>query len=285
MGDEGDVRSQLGARHVAGVDPADEDCAPRRVVEARQEVEERRLPRARRPADGDDLARLDHEVEAVQHVHFAAVREVDLLEADAERFSRQVPWLVGSGRGATPSSQPKLRPAEASARCARSRIQPIASSGQTSCSRSVWKRRMADRDLAVDDGAPAEEHDGGDRQRGQVVADRGRTSPRRRPGRARPADALGPLAEPFAHVVLAAEGLHHLDPDDGLVRGLGHVALARLHPARDRGDPPPEAVRHVPIGGSDTADRASAAHRRGRGRSRPRRSSSRSGSPARAPSR
>ena len=43
------------------------------------------------------------------------------------------------------------------------------------------------------------------------------------------ADALGPLAEPLAHVVLATEGLHHLDPDDGLVRGLGHVALPRLH--------------------------------------------------------
>ena len=48
--------------------------------------------------------------------------------------------LVGSGSGSIPSSQPKLRPAEASARCARSRIQPIASSGQTSWRSSVSKR-------------------------------------------------------------------------------------------------------------------------------------------------
>ena len=45
------------------------------------------------------------------------------------------------------------------------------------------------------------------------------------------ADALGPVAETLPHVVLAAEGLHHLDADDGLVRGLGDVALPRLHPA------------------------------------------------------
>ena len=105
---------------------------------------------------------------------------------------------------------------------------------------------LADRDLAVDDGAAAEEDDGGDRQRGQVVeaghvlrldaglAERGR------------ADALGPVAEPLAHVVLAAERLHHLDPDDRLVRGLGHVALPRLHLARDRRDATPEAVGDEP---------------------------------------
>ena len=43
------------------------------------------------------------------------------------------------------------------------------------------------------------------------------------------ADCLGPVAEALADVVLAAERLHHLDPDDRLVGGLGHVALARLH--------------------------------------------------------
>ena len=83
--DERDVVSQLRDRQVARVDAADEYAPGRRVVEAGQEVEERRLARSRRPADRDDLARLDDEVEVVEDVHLAAVREADLLEADLER--------------------------------------------------------------------------------------------------------------------------------------------------------------------------------------------------------
>ena len=66
--------------------------------------------------------------------------------------------------------------------------------------------------------------------------------PRRPPARARRRGRLGPRAEPVAHVVLAAERLHHLDPDDGLVGGLGDVALALLHLARDRHHPVGEAA-------------------------------------------
>ena len=48
-------------------------------------------------------------------------------------------WVgcVGSGIVSIPRSQAKLRDAEAVARCASERIQPSASSGQTSCS-SSW---------------------------------------------------------------------------------------------------------------------------------------------------
>jgi hypothetical protein len=42
------------------------------------------------------------------------------------------------------------------------------------------------------------------------------------PDRLRASEEAGP------HVVLAPESLHHLDPDDGLVRRLGEVALPRL---------------------------------------------------------
>ena len=105
---------------------------------------------------------------------------------------------------------------------------------------------LADRDLAVDDGAAAEEDDGGDRQRGQVVEPRYVRRLDARLVERGGADALGPVAEALAHVVLAAERLHHLDSDDGLVGGLGHVALPRLHPARDRRDPAPEAVGDEP---------------------------------------
>ena len=60
------------------------------------------------------------------------------------------------------------------------------------------------------------------------------------------ADALRPVAEAVANVVLPAERLHHLDPDDCLVGRLGHVSLPRLHLARDRRDAMPEAVGDVP---------------------------------------
>jgi hypothetical protein len=104
---------------------------------------------------------------------------------------------------------------------------------------------LADRDVPVDDRAAAEEHDGGDRECGQVVEaghmlrfDRGLVE---RGG----TDAFGPLPEALAHVVLAAEGLHHLDPDDRFVGRLGDISLPRLHAARDRRDPVPEAVGDV----------------------------------------
>ena len=42
-------------------------------------------------------------------------------------------------------------------------------------------------------------------------------------------DRFGPPEEPRPHVVLAPERLHHLDPDDRLVRRLGEVPLPRLH--------------------------------------------------------
>ena len=86
----------------------------------------------------------------------------------------------------------------------------------------------------MDDVAAAEPQHDGDRHRrqeeqsGQEVA----LDPRL----AQDAVAHGARldAEARAHVVLAAERLHHLDSDDRLVRGLGHVRLELLHEARDR---------------------------------------------------
>ena len=54
------------------------------LVERREQVEQRRLPRARRAGDRDPLPRLDVEVDAGQHLHPGApealvhVRDVDL---------------------------------------------------------------------------------------------------------------------------------------------------------------------------------------------------------------
>ena len=151
---------------------------------------------------------------------------------------------AGSGSGGIPSSHAKLRPAEASARCARFVIQPSASSGHTSWRSSVSKRtNWPIERWPRDHLPPAEVDDRRDRERRQVVE----------PGQVARLDAglaehgaahrLGALAEAAAHVVLAAERLHHLDPDDGLVGGLRHVALALLHLARERRDAPCEAER------------------------------------------
>ena len=59
----------------------------------------------------------------------------------------------------------------------------------------------------------------------------------------RAAHRLGPVAEASAHVLLAAERLHHLDADDRLVRGLGHIAFPLLHLARQGRDAAGEAQR------------------------------------------
>ena len=69
------------------------------------------------------------------------------------------------------------------------------------------------------------------------------------------ADGLRTAREAVAHVVLAAERLHHLDADDRLVRRLGQVPLLALHLARDREHPVCEEV------GEDRDRR----HREGRG--------------------
>jgi hypothetical protein len=53
-----DLRRRLSSCHIAHVDAVDGDGAGRHVVEARQQVDQRRLARARRPDDGDGLPRL-----------------------------------------------------------------------------------------------------------------------------------------------------------------------------------------------------------------------------------
>ena len=91
--------------------------------------------------------------------------------------------------------------------------------------------------------AAAEEEHGGDPERRQEEqAGEEVRLDRRRPHRLVP-DRLGAAEEARPHVVLAAERLHHLDPDDRLVGGLGEVALPRLHEPRDREEPVREDER------------------------------------------
>ena len=96
---------------------------------------------------------------------------------------------------------------------------------------------LADREVAADHLPAAEEDDRRDRERRAGSRGPGRwraSTPAWRSTVSR--TRLGLAAEAAAHVVLAAERLHHLDADDGLVGRLGDVALALLHLARERRD-------------------------------------------------
>ena len=81
----------------------------------------------------------------------------------------------------------------------------------------VEEEELAVGERAADHVAAAEEHDGGDRERRQE--EQAGQERRLDAGLAQHAVAheLGLLREACLHVVLAAEGLHHLDPDDRLV--------------------------------------------------------------------
>ena len=138
-------------------------------------------------------------------------------------------------------------------------IQPSASSGQTSCS-SGDEHELADRQLARDHVAAAEERTAAIPSEGGEEA-RGGSAPRPTPLASSRGGRLGPAEEARAHVLLAAERLHHLDPDDRLVRRLGEVALPRLHEPRDREEPVCEEKVRIAIGGiASAAEREPGVH-------------------------
>jgi len=122
----------------------------------------------------------------------------------------------------------------------------MASSGQTSWSRSVSKRTNWPIVMLPSMTARPPKKTTAAIERGQVV-EAGHVL-RLDAGLAqrRGAHALGPVAEAAADVVLAAEGLHHLDPDHCFVGRLRHVSLPRLDLARDGRDATSEAVGDVP---------------------------------------
>ncbi len=98
----------------------------------------------------------------------------------------------------------------------------------------VEEEELAVGERAADHLAAAEQENGGDRERRQEE----------QPGQERRLDAglaqdavphrFRLVREALLHVVLAPECLHHLDPDNRLVRGLGDVRLQLLDLTRDR---------------------------------------------------
>ena len=80
--DHADLLAQAVLRHLRDVLAVDQDAPALDVVEAQQQVDDRRLARARAADQADLLAGPDVQVELLDHVALAAVGEAHLLEAD-----------------------------------------------------------------------------------------------------------------------------------------------------------------------------------------------------------
>ncbi len=125
----------------------------------------------------------------------------------------------------------------------------------------LQEQLVEEEELAVGEGsadhiAPAEQHDGCDRDGRQEQQARQEGGLDARLAQNSVADGFCLGSEARLDVVLAAERLHHLDSDHRLVGGLGHVGLELLDLPRDRYDLPSERVReHGDRGHRDERDR------------------------------
>ena len=80
--DDAELAPHVGELQVAHVVAVDPDAALLGVVEARQQADERRLARARRPDDRHGASGGDPERDVLQHVGPAFVAEPDAVELD-----------------------------------------------------------------------------------------------------------------------------------------------------------------------------------------------------------
>ena len=186
--------------------------AGRRVVEARQQVEQRCLARPCRATDGHDLPRLGAQIETLEHLGPGRVAEVDVLHPHGERAVGHEPGMGCFGQGLD-----VLEPGEAAARRRRRTLAqvddpPERLEGPDELEQKRDEQReLADRERPLDRVAPAEEQDGGNTQAGEEDEPRDESRlDARLTHRLRP-HGLGTVAEPVAHVVLTTERLHHLD--------------------------------------------------------------------------
>ena len=86
---------------VSDVGPVEQDGSRGRVVEAGNQVHQRRLARSRGPHDGDRLAGLDGQVDAVEHLGpgFVAKAHASQLDAALRGGHIQRAGLVGDFDG------------------------------------------------------------------------------------------------------------------------------------------------------------------------------------------
>src|SRR3712207_5246791 len=82
LGHDPELAPEARLRHVSEVVPVDRDAAVARLVEAGEELRDRRLPGAGVADERDRGAGRDGEVDPVQDIRARAVSEADALEAD-----------------------------------------------------------------------------------------------------------------------------------------------------------------------------------------------------------
>ena len=88
-----DLFAQRIDRHVAQVGAIDQNLAAGRIVEARQQVNDRRLAAARHPQQSDRLPRLRLDVDMAQDRNATGITEGDVLELDVALNRRQRPGI------------------------------------------------------------------------------------------------------------------------------------------------------------------------------------------------
>ena len=98
--DHSDRPAQIRPAHIAHIPAVDADGSGVDVVEAHEQVDDRRLACAGGPHDGDRLARLGGEGEALDELRLGIIGEVDLIELDptggrGERLGIGVRGLLG----------------------------------------------------------------------------------------------------------------------------------------------------------------------------------------------
>ena len=175
LGHDPHLRAQRGRRHVAQVVAVDEDAAGGRVVEARDELGQRRLAGAGRADQRDRLAGRHGQVDVAQRLALA-VGEDDVIERDLAAQPRQLVRRRRRGRapGRAARRSCRARPCRPGRSCRAARA---AGSGRRSC--SARRRRRPARRPSRRRGSPAR------RRRAGSPRSRAPTAARRRGSRRR----------------------------------------------------------------------------------------------------
>jgi hypothetical protein len=201
--------------------PIDRDPPAGRVVEAHQEIRQRRLPRTARPDDRHRLTRRDRQRDSAQHQRtLRAVAEAQVLDAhgpgDRLRQGIGVGGIGDLGRGVQ-QLEDALRSAGRLAQLAVDAGQRTDRPGDHD---HVDQRRdeLAGRESPGGDLPRAEEQDAEQGQQPEEGDQRSEEGAHAHPAHREDVGLLDARAVPFDFVALACEGLHRSRPGDRLLQ-------------------------------------------------------------------